>query len=128
MNVFIVFIFGFFGGLSRYGLSNLIKAPSGFPISTIIINLIGCFLFAFLVKNFLLAKNVHEKLILGIGTGFLGGFTTFSSCMVDFSKLILAGDIIGAGIYFVLSAIGGLLMCMLGMKIGARFQKGGEAK
>ncbi|MDR0920933.1 MAG: CrcB family protein [Lactobacillales bacterium] len=120
VNYLIIGIFGFFGGLARFGLSTVIPKIGGFPLVTCVINLVGCFMFAYLVKNYLVAKKVHERLILGIGTGFIGSFTTFSSCMLDFSLLIQEKNFLFAFIYALVSVVGGLGMVTLGMKFGRK--------
>lgn len=120
MNIIIVFIFGVVGGISRYELNTYLPKLGTFPIATLLINLVGCYLFTFFIKNFLAAKNVHEKLILGIGTGFLGAFTTFSSFMMDSDNLMVAGHYGQLAIYALLTIFGGLLMATLGMRHGKR--------
>ncbi|MGO3548999.1 MAG: fluoride efflux transporter FluC, partial [Paucilactobacillus nenjiangensis] len=44
-----VFLFGIIGGGARYLMELLIVAPNGFPFSTLLINIIGCFFFSIMV-------------------------------------------------------------------------------
>lgn len=120
MNIIIVFVFGFFGGISRYQLNQYLPKIADFPLATLLINLAGCYLFTFLIKNVLGAKNVHQKLILGIGTGFIGAFTTFSSFMLDSEILYLNAHYLALALYVFLSIFGGLGMAMLGMAHGRK--------
>ncbi len=120
MNIIIVFLFGFLGGLSRYEVNLHLPQTGHFPLATLLINLLGCYLFTFLVKNYLQTKKVHQKLILGIGTGFIGAFTTFSTFIMDSEHLLLLGDFGLLTLYVFLSIVGGLLMAFLGMRHGRR--------
>lgn len=120
MNIIIVFVFGFFGGISRYQLNQYLPKIADFPLATLLINLVGCYLFTFLIKNVLGAKNVHQKLILGIGTGFIGAFTTFSSFMLDSEILYLNAQYLALALYVFISIFGGLGMAMLGMAHGRK--------
>ncbi|MDO4903058.1 MAG: CrcB family protein [Limosilactobacillus sp.] len=67
-----VMIFAFFGGILRASLAN-----------TLMVNLIGAFALAFLAEIFL-KKEYPEWLVVGVKTGFLGAFTTFSSFTLEF--------------------------------------------
>lgn len=120
MNIIIVFIFGFLGGLTRFEINKYLPTIGGFPIATLLINLVGCYLFTFLVKNYLVAKNFNQKLILGIGTGFIGAFTTFSSFMLDSDNLLINHQYLKLFIYVVISIAGGLSMAILGMHHGRK--------
>ncbi|WP_164506823.1 fluoride efflux transporter FluC [Lapidilactobacillus bayanensis] len=111
MTTLMIAFFGFWGGVARlYGTYLL---PS--PWSTLTINLLGAFLLP-LWSEFLgprLAKN-RRWLVLGVGTGFFGAFTTFSSFCLDFVKLIMADRVSSALIYLSISIIGGVLVAWLG--------------
>lgn len=123
MDTLIVFIFGFLGGVSRYEINKYLPTFGNFPLATLIINLIGCYLFAFLIKNYLAAKKANQKLILGIGTGFIGAFTTFSSFLLDSDNLLIAHDYRSLIIYVAVTIGGGLLMIILGMHHGRKLVK-----
>ena len=56
----------------------------------------------------------NARLVLGIGTGFFGAFTTFSSFTLDTIKLLQMHSYLFAILYFGSSLIGGILMVFLG--------------
>jgi len=129
MNILIVFIFGFLGGLARFEINEYLPKVGDFPLATLIVNLLGCYLFTFLVKNYMVARHSNSKLILGIGTGFIGAFTTFSSFMLDADNLLIAHDYLGLMTYVLLSVVGGLIFAGLGMAHGRKIAdkiKGGS--
>ncbi|MDR0200411.1 MAG: CrcB family protein [Streptococcaceae bacterium] len=120
MNVVLIFLFGILGGLARFEIATYLPKTGVFPLATLLINLVGCYLFTFFIKNYLAAHNVHERLILAMGTGFIGAFTTFSSFMLDTDNLLVAHSYGLLALYVVLSIVGGLAMALLGMVHGRR--------
>jgi CrcB protein len=84
MIYFLVGIGAFFGAILRFILSSSLAkiAVYGFPLGTLSVNLIGCFLIGiFLAINFANKEFVSPLIVIG----FLGSFTTFSA----FTKEIL---------------------------------------
>ncbi|MCD2225834.1 fluoride efflux transporter CrcB [Listeria cossartiae] len=117
-------VFGALGGMCRYAM-NLWFGGEGFPYATLAVNLIGCFLLAFLMQ-FLAEKSRISLVILnGIGTGFIGAFTTFSAFSVDTIQLLQNGDVILAISYVLVSLIGGLVMVKLGRMLSDTLLKRG---
>ncbi|MBK2001552.1 fluoride efflux transporter CrcB [Listeria ivanovii subsp. londoniensis] len=119
-------LFGALGGMCRYAI-NLWLGGGDFPYATLVVNLIGCFLLAF-VMRFLVEKSRISLVILnGIGTGFIGAFTTFSAFSVDAIQLLKNGEMVLAISYILTSFIGGLLMVKLGAMLSTRLLKGGAS-
>lgn len=96
------------GSVARYALS-------GFPAGTLIVNIVGAFIFAFLA-GYLIAREVSPVIRLGITTGFLGGFTTHSAFMVETLSL---GTGPGIG-YLAATLAGGMLAVTVGTRLGRR--------
>ncbi len=98
------------GGLARYLLSRGVcsLSPDFFPFGTLAVNLTGCFLIG-LLSAFFERWIISPELRLFIFTGFLGGFTTFSTfCLESFHLLkgreirlallnLLASNLLGLG-------------------------------
>jgi len=80
VNLFLVFAGGACGALSRYVLSLFIKrlVSSPFPVATFLINLIGSFLLGFFIS-----LDLPSELLLLLGVGFMGSFTTFSTFQLE---------------------------------------------
>jgi CrcB protein len=72
---------GALGSGARYlvGLWALRVLGSGFPYGTLIVNLVGSFLIAFILELAIGASWITPTLRLALTTGFLGGLTTYSS-------------------------------------------------
>jgi len=60
---------------------------------------------------------ITNTLITGLGTGFIGSFTTFSAFSVETANLILDKNYIIAGSYTTASLVGGFLSAGLGVFI-----------
>lgn len=84
MNLLMVASGAGFGALLRYGLTQLGKTlwPTR-PWMTLVINVTGAFLAGW-VSVLILPESLH----LLLATGFLGGYTTFSTFHVDALVLI----------------------------------------
>lgn len=104
---------GCLGAISRYYISMLAANTAVFPFSTLCINLVGCFCLAFLFTTF----TNRTPLVLGIGTGFLGAFTTFSTFSVE-TLLLLENSKWGQALaYCLMSVFGGLVCAWLGARL-----------
>lgn len=108
-------IAGALGASARYLLGILLVSDSGFPFSTLMINLVGCYALAFVASRTLPISN---KLKSAIGTGFLGSFTTFSAFNLDTLTLIESDQNGFAALYITLSIVGGIILSNLGWKSG----------
>lgn len=108
-NYLSVAFFAFWGGLARYSLTEAFSF-----YGTVIANLLGCFLLAFLTYFFLRKASTRAWLNAGLGTGFVGAFTTFSSFNLDAFKLLLGGQSLGALLYFIGTIAAGFLFAWAG--------------
>jgi len=104
----------FIGGFSRYLLSLLIQAKttSPFPLHTLIINIIGCFLIG-IVFGFFDKGQISQEWKLVLATGVLGGFTTFSAFSMETLTLFREGYAGYALAYIFASVFFGLLLTYL---------------
>ena len=108
--IFIIGAGSFIGGVFRYLISLLIqsKSTSPFPLHTLLVNIIGCFLIGIVFGIFDKALISNEwKLFLA--TGILGGFTTFSAFSVETLALLRSGYACYALLYILSSVLLGLL-------------------
>jgi len=59
----------------------------GFPLGTLIVNVVGSFAMGVLVELMALGWNVSQEVRLFLMVGLLGSFTTFSTFSLDFYTL-----------------------------------------
>ena len=77
-----VFGGGMLGGISRYGVGLMLPAAQGLAATTTV-NLVGSFLLAFITFGLSQAIDLPSWLILALGTGFVGAFTTWSTLTLE---------------------------------------------
>ena len=117
----LVFAGGALGTLSRYLLSLVIPAWNGLPVPTFVINVTGAFLLGFLLVALTHSgpdRGARRSLRLFLGTGFLGGYTTYSAFAVDADGLIASADLGGAALYAAATVIVGATASFGGMALG----------
>jgi CrcB protein len=75
---------GAVGAYARFyvGAAVTARRPSDFPFGTFVVNLTGGFALGFLVGS-----SSGDAALLVLGTGLLGGYTTFSTWMVEAQRL-----------------------------------------
>lgn len=107
---------GFIGTLSRYWLSGVVARRYGetFPMGTLVVNLVGCFLvgllFYLLQERFLVNQTVRTVILIG----FLGGFTTFSSFGLQTFTLLQDGEFALAALNVLGANVIGLILVWAG--------------
>jgi CrcB protein len=94
-NLLLVAAGGAVGASARHlvGLATLRVFGSGFPVGTMVVNIVGCLAMGILVGLFATRIQGSQALRLLLATGFLGGFTTFSAFSLDFTVLWDRGQI-----------------------------------
>ncbi|GKU84163.1 MULTISPECIES: fluoride efflux transporter CrcB [Niallia] len=123
MIYFWVGIAGTLGAILRYMIGVSLFTNSTFPYATLMINLIGSFLLAWLTTNLFKRLSISPIIATTLGTGFVGSFTTFSTLSVETVNLFRAGNIVLGLSYVFVSIIGGLAMSRLGFKVSQEVQK-----
>lgn len=121
MTVLLALSVGLAGGLgavARFILDGLIRSrnKTAIPAGTILINVSGSLLLGFLA-GLALGNSVPAGLHLVVGTGFLGGYTTFSTANVETIRLIQSGrsglaliNSLGTAVLAVMGTLAGLLL------------------
>ena len=106
----------FIGGAMRYLLSTLMKSAcgQGFPWGTLMVNLLGCFLFGMLFAVFGKSSATDNTLYLLLTTGICGGFTTFSTFANESVQMLQQGNTWGFVGYVATSIVAGLALIALG--------------
>ena len=118
----LVIIGGALGTAAREAVTLAVPPIGSLPVAIFAINVLGSFALGLLLEG--LVRNGEDtgrrqRLRLFAGTGFLGGFTTYSALATDTDLLFRAGDV-GTGIlYAVGSLLLGLVAAWAGIAIAA---------
>ncbi len=118
MTVLLVALLGGLGATTRFLLDTLVarRNPFSIPFGTVVINVS-----ASAALGLLTGWTMHHlapsdaKTILG--TGFLGGYSTFSTASVEGARLLRAGRPWAASIHAGGMALLSLVGCLLGLAV-----------
>jgi CrcB protein len=122
MNVLLIFLGGGLGSIARYGLATGIQSLAEktslhrFPLGILTCNVIGCFLIGCLF-GYLTNRSTPAWVFPFLATGFLGGFTTFSTFAKDTHSLWTTGLTHLALMKIALSVVLGIAAVFLGIRL-----------
>jgi fluoride exporter len=106
---------GVLGALARYGLQTAFPhQPGGFPWATFAVNVSGCFLIGVLMVLVTQVWTARPLLRPFLGVGVLGGFTTFSTYVVDIQQAITAAAATTGLAYLAATLVAALIAVFLG--------------
>jgi len=108
------------GAIMRVAISLVISNDTGFPISTLTVNVIGTFLLCFILARAFRSLSSHKEFQASVTTGFLGSFTTFSALSMETVLLVEKDQFILAGLYVIISVLGGISAGVLGFHLGGK--------
>jgi CrcB protein len=118
----IVAVGGAIGTGVRELLSLAIPAIGAFPLSIFLINISGAFALGVALELLLRLgpdEGNRRRLRLLIGTGFMGGYTTYSTLAVGTVEAITGGNAAVGVLYAVLSVIAGAAASFAGIAVSA---------
>lgn len=112
------------GTALRGGLENAWPAsPTGWPWTTFTINVVGSFILALVVEVLLLGgpdEGWRKRVRLGVGTGVMGGFTTYSTFVVEIDQRVQHGHAVLAVAYALTSVVLGVAAAVVAMTLARR--------
>lgn len=112
---------GAIGGVMRHAVSVLVPGEEdGFPWATFVENVSGALLLAVLVVYLIEVWPPSRYVRPFLGTGVLGGFTTFSTFMNETRELLLDGAALTAAAYVAATLVIGLAATLTGLRLGRR--------
>ncbi len=126
----LIVVGGMVGTALRAALAATFPAqPGGWPWATFVINISGAFALGLLLEA--LSRRgpdggVRQYLRLGVGTGVLGGYTTYSTFAVESVRLLGGGALLVGFGYALASVLLGLAAALGGTLLAARLAAGGR--
>ncbi len=127
----LVFLGGIVGTTVRYRLG--VSFPDshwGFPLTTMTINLVGAFVLGVLLETLIRSgtdTGWRRRTRLAVGTGFCGGFTTYSSLAVAIDQMLGNGEIGKAVLYGLVSVVVGTITAFAGIVVATRVHRWKDA-
>ncbi len=115
-NVLFVALGGALGSVARFLISKATQSVCtlSFPIATLIVNVLGCFIIGLLYAMFERNATIDSNIRLMLTVGFCGGFTTFSTFINENFNLIGNENFVVSAIYIGLSVVLGFIGVWLG--------------
>ena len=118
----VIGVMGALGALARYGVSGVVQRRwrTAFPIGTLVVNITGAFA-AGLLLGVATGRSVPDLALIAVGVGFLGGYTTFSTWMVETVLAAEAGGRVGArraGENLAVPLVAGVAAVWIGFVLG----------
>lgn len=106
---------GALGALARHETGRIMatRLGAGAPFGVLATNLIGAFLLGLLV-----GAAPGDGVVLVLGAGFLGSYTTFSTWMLETDHLLERGRYSGALLNLVGPLVGGFILAATGFATG----------
>lgn len=118
LNYLMVGLGGACGATSRVAIAKLLPSIIiGIPFPILFINVSGCFLIGFLTSLMNLYWPASPGTKYFLISGFLGGFTTFSSFALELGTLIENDQDISAFLYGLLSFALSMVCFFIGMRL-----------
>lgn len=128
----VVFLGGCLGAAARYKFNLQLPTPqNGWPAGTLFVNLLGAFLLGLLLEELTRLgddRGARRIVRLGIGTGFMGAFTTYSTLAVEINLLLRQNNMALAWWYALVSVVGGVLCSAFGIWAAASHHKYRESR
>lgn len=101
------------GAVLRYGINRFFeRKPHPFPKATLLINLSGA-----LILGILAGLQIDQQVYLLLGTGIMGGYTTFSTMTIELFTLLKSNRQLFY-LYFLSTYVVGLTASFIGLMIG----------
>lgn len=112
---------GGLGAVARFVLDGLVRTrvSASFPVGTVLVNVTGSFVLG-VVTGLVLAHAAPDALRLLLGTGFCGGYTTFSTASFETVRLVEQQRLGLALLNAAGTMVGTVCVAALGLWLGLR--------
>ncbi|MEO7523586.1 MAG: fluoride efflux transporter CrcB [Ferruginibacter sp.] len=117
-NLLLAGLGGAIGTMIRFGLNLWIKTP-GFPVATLLINIVGSLVIGIVFGLVIKDINFENNWKIFLATGICGGFTTFSAFSLENFQMLQQGKYFLSALYIITSIMAGIIAAWAGYKISA---------
>ena len=90
---------------------------AGWPLATLIVNVLGSLLLGALLELFLQLEGGHAGLRLSLTTGMMGGFTTYSTFNFELLEMLQSGRMYPALLYLMTTVVACLVAGAVGIVV-----------
>ncbi|MGO4301939.1 fluoride efflux transporter FluC [Leifsonia sp. RAF41] len=125
-SILLVFLGGSLGTAARYLLTLSVPPVGGVPLITFLINVTGAFALGWLLQALALRgqdEGTRRTVRLFVGTGVLGGYTTYSSLAVDTDGLIAAQSVGLSILYAAATIVVGAAASVAGIALASGIER-----
>jgi CrcB protein len=119
------------GTALRLGVTAVIPADGQLPLAVIVVNLSGAFVLAWLLETLVQRgpeTAVGRGIRLGVGTGVLGGYTTYSALAVGADGLIATDNLTVGLLVAVPTVVAGVILAWLGAVVARAITPRGQGQ
>jgi CrcB protein len=111
---------GGLGAATRFVVDGAVRSRirSSFPVGVMVINITGSFVLG-LLTGLVLGAVLSEEWLLVAGTGFLGGYTTFSTASFETVRLLQTGRVTAAVVNGLGMLVAAVAVSYLGLWLGS---------
>lgn len=122
----LVFAGGAIGTLIRYAVTAAIPEWEGMSLATFTINMTGAFGLGWLLQYLSLSGpdvGIRRSMRLFVGTGILGGYTTYSTFAVDVDGLVASAQLSSSIVYGLATVVFGTAASIAGIACGSALRR-----
>jgi len=126
----LVLVGGAAGTLARWATGLVFPHVDRVPLGTFAVNVLGAFVLGALLEHLAGGgpdEGRRRALRVTLGTGFCGGFTTYSAFANDTDALLRQGLVGHALLYVGATLVLGLVASALGIAVARRWARGGTS-
>ena len=120
MTLLLTALAGGLGGAARYWVDTSVGRANrtAFPWGTFVVNITAC-LFLGVVAGVVSSRSSSDAVYAVLGTGFAGGYSTFSTALVETVRLMRAGELGMAAAQCLGMVVAGVAAAAVGLAIVA---------